>query len=135
MAQFWGRKQIGKIVPLDPEDKTFRRLKLEEDYLFKTIKVRCPKLHRKFFALLNLVFENQDEIEDEKEFRSIFQIHMGYYKMVDFDGHEFPLPLSIAYENMDQLEFEEFYKKAYEEAKRFLRVADKEIQDALRNFK
>ena len=67
--------------------------------------------HRKFFALLNVVFENQEKYESVEQLLTIFKIGTGHYEtMVMKDGVAY-IPKSIAFQKMDQDEFSVFWDK------------------------
>lgn len=83
------------------------------------VKVTVPrniKHHRKFFALLNLVFDSQPE---PKMFATVdglldaLKIATGHVREFrDLHGNMHIVPSSISIGAMDQLKFEEFYNQA-----------------------
>ena len=79
-----------------------------------SVEVRQPRNvyhHRKFFALLNLVFENQEKYETVEQLLTIFKIGTGHYETMVMKNGLAYIPKSISFAKMDQGEFEEFWDK------------------------
>lgn len=75
-------------------------------------KVRNPKFHRKFFALLNFIFENQSYFQNFEEMRKCLTMMAGFYTtFISLKGEVLYVPKSIAFANMDELEFADLYFK------------------------
>ncbi len=77
-------------------------------------KQRNPDFHRKFFALLELVFlhksEKFDWIVNREQLREQLTLTAGYYEtIVDLNGEVSRKMKSISFESMDQVEFEQYY--------------------------
>jgi len=133
-TEFWARKTLSGLNPLDPGDDHWNELKLGEDYLLKIHKVRDPKTHRRFFALLKLCFNNQEEFDEKENHRKVFIMRCGYYDEIATSEGVLYMPRSISFESMDETEFKEFYEQALIYAQKALGSSPEEIQDALRNF-
>lgn len=134
------KKTIKGLIPTT-ENKYYDKLKLGEEVEVEIRKPRNIGHHRKFFSLLNLVFQNQDEFDNMEDFRAVFTMRMGYYRIVPiFDrktGSEkapIYLPKSISFANMDQLEFDDFYNKALDVAYDLIGVEQSELRDALSDY-
>jgi hypothetical protein len=68
--------------------------------------------HRKFFALLKLVLDNQEYFQNIDELLYAIKLKLGYtipIKLKDTTGY---MPKSISFAKMDQREFTEFYERA-----------------------
>lgn len=134
MAKLWTKKTATGLIPHDPTEEAFTKLKTGESFLIEIKRVRDPRHHRKFFALLKLVFENQDELEMFDQFRQVFQMRCGLVDVVKTHKTTLYLPKSIAFDKMDQTAFEELYNKALDQAELMLGSSRDEIRDALANF-
>lgn len=90
-VQKWG---IGEVVACD------------------TKRSRNVQHHRKAFALLRILLENQDRHETMRSFLVEIKIRLGWYEEhITVAGALVYEPLSIAFDQMDQDAFEaEFYK-------------------------
>ena len=67
--------------------------------------------HRKFFALLKLVLDNQEYFQNIDELLYAIKLKLGYtipIKLKDTTGY---MPKSISFAKMDQREFTEFYER------------------------
>lgn len=105
----------GKLCGFSEKDKRayarFRKLieKLESGELF-TLDYwfpRNPKLHRKHFAMLAVIFDAQERFEDSEQMRMWLQIGAGHCVYVPGqDGEICAIPKSIAWSKMDDAEFE-----------------------------
>jgi len=114
---------LSGLLPADPEsEKWYRKLRIGNLVHgdFKTY--RNPNFHRKYFALLNIGFQNWEPGEinskygvPEKNFttfRKDIAILCGYYKnVIRFDGTSRIEAESISFSSMDQEEFEKLYSK------------------------
>jgi len=79
--------------------------------------------HRKFFALLQKVYENQDTYKSVDELLDAFKMATGRFDWIPAPGGKgaFPRMQSISFAKMDQVQFELFYNEALDiVAKRFL---------------
>jgi hypothetical protein len=75
-------------------------------------KPRNYEFHKKYFDLLNLVFENQEQYDNFKAFRSAVTMQAGWYNThTSLNGVLMFSPKSISFANMDDLEFEKLYNK------------------------
>ena len=86
-------------------------------------KPRNVGFHKKYFAMLNLMYQNQDHFDYFENFRSYYQMRAGFYKIIlvpqgrlekikiKRPTGELHWPTSISFANMDQLEFENVYNR------------------------
>ena len=94
-----------------------------------TFSYRLPRsgpFHRRFFAIVNSLFEAQDAFKDIDMFRKWLEVSAGYAKFVPMQSGEIcAIPDSISYDRLDQSEFQEISEKIFdfirsEHARRFL---------------
>jgi hypothetical protein len=116
-------KTLSGLVPDDPDSEVwYNKLKRGDVTHADFRKYRHPIFHRKYFALLNIGFENWEPGEinskygvPEKNFtrfREDIAIMCGYFDLViRLDGTSRPEAKSISFANMDQAEFEDLYSK------------------------
>jgi len=101
---------------------------------------RNIEFHRKFFALLNLVFDNQEQFDNFDTFRAVFIMNCGFFEPIDvsnfFTGNVTKtfFPKSISFAKMSEMEFKQLYEKAIDVANQILGTADNEILKALEEF-
>lgn len=110
--------QDGKLEGLSWSDKrafarfTRRARELQEgDTLEFSWKVaRSPGFHKRHFALLRNVFDNQEVFEGEYEFRKWAEMGAGHCSWVPgIDGKPQAIPKSIDYASLDDDEFRELH--------------------------
>lgn len=125
----------GLFHPFTEHDRTTAsKIPVGEDNVFRLQRIRNPRHHRKFFALIKLAFENQDEYKDIDVFRKVMQMRAGYFDTVVTEKKvTLYLPKSISYGELDQIGFQELYEKTYVEITKFLKIEkekDREVFDS-----
>lgn len=108
------------LVPLDDIDwEQKKQLRIGSDVRVHITMPRNIKFHRKFFALLNITFDNLPEsiqaekhINSMKSLLSLIKVHLGYYDIVQVDGRNVINLHSISFAKMDETEFSRFYDRA-----------------------
>ena len=108
-------KRLTSLIPVDDEGKeVLDGIGQGELVKVKITKPRNLKHHRKFFSMLQLVFQNQDRYPTLKHLLTAVKIEAGWYEDVPIDvrGNPYFIPKSISFARMDQLEFDEFYTQA-----------------------
>jgi len=91
------------------------KLKLGQVYRVEIKQPRNYEFHKKYFALLNLVWENLPDHLSEgfrrfDNFRETVQMQAGWYEMyVNHKGVQMFKPKSISFGSMSAEEFEELY--------------------------
>lgn len=104
-------RTLAGLVPADAEAKeAVRRWKIGETLKCSVRKPRDYKNHKRYFALLNLTFENQDKYTSFEHFRKAVQIAAGHVdELITLDGEVTFLPKSIAYDALDEMEFSKVF--------------------------
>lgn len=124
-----------KLVPVFNSDlDEIVKLKQNTDYKFEVVHPRNYEFHKKFFALINLGFENQDKYKDYTEYRTIKTMQAGFFKMLITEKGKVFIPESISFASMDEIEFEGVYKKVLDIICSEAGLTSKEIAEELINF-
>jgi hypothetical protein len=119
-------KMFSAIYPDASTLDEFSTLK-DGEYMVEIKKTRNLDFHKKYFALLNLVFMNQDRYTSIDNMRHAIMIETGYFrKYHTLEGELIKEPDSIALHKMDQVEFEVLYQKTIDAIFRYLIVGTKE---------
>jgi len=106
------RNTINGLVPLyssDLDEK--RKLKIGETYQVEVKRPRNYQFHKKFFALLNIGWENTDVEMPFDTYRRWVTMRAGFYKVYHTPKGELYEPESIAFSNMDNDTFSEVYER------------------------
>ncbi len=78
----------------------------------KITRPRNVRHHRKAFALLNLVFEAQEQYATLEDMLDDIKIALGHCRIFyGMGGAQRIIPSSISFSAMDQTSFEEFYRR------------------------
>ena len=116
-------KTISGLLPADPDsEKSYQKIKTGGMVITETKEVRNPAFLRKYFALLNVGFDNwnpgritSEHGKPEKNFdrfRKDVTILAGFYHIViRLDGSVRVEADSISFANMEEEEFEELFNK------------------------
>lgn len=133
----WVKKTLQGLIPAsrtEEEELQSAKYKVGEYYLVDIKKPRNVKFHRKFFSLINIAFENEDNFDNIDEFRAYVTMRAGFYKRIVTDKGEFYLPKSISFAKMDDVEFSDLYDKVFAFIIELLDCTNDELMDALGNF-
>ena len=109
------KDSYNRLHPFGDHDREkVEKMKEGDPYLFERESVRNHMFHRKYFAMMRLAYENQDEITDEYRFRKLMEMRAGYFEFVKTDKGEMWWPKSISYEKLEQEDFEQLYDKVWQ---------------------
>ena len=98
-------------IAYDSDYELAKKIKPNEVYEFEYKKTRNIKFHRKFFALVNLCFSNQESFNNIEHLRKELIICAGHYELI-FDlesGTQKKEALSISFASMDETAFNTLY--------------------------
>ena len=110
MTALFMRKTLTGLEPADGAE--LPRMKLGEVAKVKITRPRNGKHHRKFFALMNLVYQNQTYYDTLDDLIYAVKVATGHRRVYEKpDGTKFMVPRSIAFHNMDQAAFDLFYQR------------------------
>lgn len=127
------RKDFGKLVPADDAaTAALSKIKFGADVQVEIKRPRNILHHRKFWALANLVADNQEHYETAEQVVAALKAATGHcdWFPMKYGEHMVAIPKSIAFHKMDQTEFEAFYDRCIQVvAKHFLPGVE---SDALR---
>lgn len=110
------------------------KLKLGEYYEVEIKKPRNVGHHRKFFALINICFDNQDKFDDIEDMRSWITMKAGWRKKIETPTGFFYRAKSISFSSMDQTEFEDYYNKCIVVVLNWLGVDREDLMDEINQF-
>ena len=123
VAEIYIQKTLSGWLPADDESKEYhKKRKIGSLQRVNVTNVRNPLFHRKYFALLNIGFDNWtppkiesvhgDPVKNFDSFRKDIAILCGYYHVViRLDGTSRIVADSISFSKMDNDEFEKLYNK------------------------
>lgn len=130
-------KQLnGSLLPAyDSDYEKVKKIKQGDTVKCEVKKPRNIKFHKKFFALMNLVYQNQERYEHIDDLREQLTIAAGYYTTTyTLDGVEQQKAKSISFAAMDELEFGELYNALLDVIVKYFHFDRIEIEQNLAEF-
>lgn len=112
----------------------FKKLKIGEVYKCDIKQERNYELLKKFFALCNLAFENQEKFISFDHYRKYLICKAGFYTAVETDNGTFIIPDSISFGSKDELEFREVYSKVLDVVIKEIGITSEQIEKEIINF-
>src|SRR3990167_7591673 len=80
-----------------------------------SVEIKRPRhlgWHRRYFAMLQIVFANQSYYKSLDDLLDVCKLAVGHYRTVRTKQGDVRIPKSISFASMDQTEFEAFYDRA-----------------------
>lgn len=129
------QKTLGGFRPVG-ECKAYTRIKLGDTVEIDVKIPRNPKLHGKFFALINLAFQNQDQYKDSDKLRKDLIKSAGYlHEETNYITGEVSYEAdSISFVSMDDIAFGNLYNAVLDQVWKFLKCSKEEVLDELLQF-
>lgn len=112
-----------------------KKIPLNEPIVYNWTKPRNLKFHKKFFALLNLVFDNQEQYTSIEHLRKDLTVAAGFYDVrYNFEGVEIHEAKSISFAKMDDNEFSEYYNRIVDVVVKWLGIDKQDILDNIEQY-
>ena len=129
-------KTLSGLKPAyDSDGETYKKIPLNDILLYEVKIPRNYNFHKKFFALINLVFENQEQYKDIDHLRKAIIIEAGYYtERASLQGEVIIEAESISFAKMDNDEFSTLYSKCMDVIVKYFKFEREEIQREITNF-
>lgn len=117
--KIWLKRTLSGLAPADNEsERVLKKYKIGDTVRADIIKPRNVMHHRKYWALLNMVFDNLPEhlephIKNVDELHYEIKLQTGHREIHNtLGGQEIWKAKSISFSSMDQNEFEDYYNSA-----------------------
>jgi len=113
------QKHLNSLKPAEPmAEEMLGKIKHDDLVRVEIKRPRNARHHRKFWALIGLVAENQEHYRNAEEVCTAFKFAIGHYDEQRFvvagETYLHRQPKSISFAKMDQAQFEDFYNRAVE---------------------
>ena len=113
MTRFLVVKNLGVLRPVDEAgEEILRHVGQGEIVAVEMKRPRNVAHHRKFFAMLSIVLENQSYYKSVEDILDVCKIRIGHVRTVQTKDGEVKIPESISFASMDQDAFNGFYNRA-----------------------
>ena len=126
----------GTFVPSNEESrKALSKNKHGNEFIMEYKAKRNPKFHRKLFALLNLILQNQEYYKSIDNILEVVKFRARYFEtIVLHNGNTHYKAKSISFSEMDNVAFEEFYSKTIDVALELTRLSKEDIEEEILRF-
>jgi hypothetical protein len=123
------------IASYDSDYDKVKKLKQGEVYFFEVKQERNIKFHIKFFALIKMIFENQEHYDNSDILRGDLIVSAGYYdEHTTVWGEVRKEPKSISFASMDEEEFGKLYSAVLDEIVKHFNFDKQEIIDNVEQY-
>lgn len=111
--RFLARKDLGHLTPVDEAgEDALRKLRFGDTVMIEVKKPRNGQHHRLYWALVSMVWQNQERYETTEQLHNALKLSAGIYETITMpNGNEYRVPGSISFDKMDQTEFSAFYDR------------------------
>lgn len=138
MKSIYMVKQLnGTFKPAHDSDfELAKQIKVGDVYRFQFSKPRNYEFHKKFFALIELVFQNQELYDDREELRHDITIDAGFWteRVNRITGEVTKQAKSISFASMDEVDFSELYSKTLDTVIRVFGWESTDIEENIAEF-
>jgi len=120
------------LYPADYDEK--KKLKIGKEY---EVEIRHPRnymFHKKYFALLNIGWQNTEVNMPFDTYRRWVTMRAGYYDIYETPKGKLYEAQSISFGNMDQIKFEELYSRVLDVIIDDIGVSGDDIESEILNF-
>lgn len=119
----------------DSDFELSKKIKLNEIYQYEFKQPRNLKFHRKFFALINMIFQNQEQYTNIEHLRKDLIIESGNYDLRhDLLGVEIREAKSISFAQMDEIQFSELYNSVVDVIVKYFNFDKQDIIDNVSQY-
>ena len=116
----------------DSDLEKAKKIKPLKEVKCKITQPRNIKFHRKFFALINLVYDNQEHYNNIEHLRRDLTVASGYYtKRITIHGEEITEPKSISFSKMSELEFSELYSAMLDSIEKYFNFDKESVKEQI----
>ena len=130
-------KQLNNtLIAVDATDyEKIKKIKVGSIYQCEVKQPRNLGFHRKFFALINMVYENQEMYNNIDHLRKELIIEAGYYnERITLQGEVLKEARSISFAKMKQDDFNELYDRVVDVIVKYFHFEKKLIIDNIEQF-
>ena len=122
-------------VAYDSDYEKLKKIKVGDLLECEIRKPRNYKFHKKFFAMLNLVFQNQERYDNIDDLRHDLTIVSGYYtERVNIQGEHVKIANSISFAKMTETEFSNLYDSFLTQVQKYFHFDKETVNENLEQF-
>jgi hypothetical protein len=123
------------VVAYPSDYEKLKRIKVGDVLECEIKKPRNYKFHKKFFALIEMVYQNQEIYVNKDELREDLTIEAGYFtERVDMYGELKKRAVSISFASMSEYDFEQYYSAVIQVIVNFFKFDRQDIIDNIEQY-
>ena len=102
----------GQLAPVDEAGTdALRKLKRGETVQVELRRPRNPQFHRKLFAMLNIILNNQEHYKSVEDLLAVAKLSIGHAHVIQTKYGDIRLPASISFAALDEDSFSVLYDR------------------------
>ena len=113
MASFVAVKKLKALYPADEAGEAVLRTLAQGELV--TLELKRPRnlaFHRKFFAMLQIILQNQDHYKSVDDLLDVCKLRIGHSRKIQTTHGIVEVPASISFSALDDTGFQDFYDRA-----------------------
>ena len=114
--------------------ESYQKLKIGWEGEVTFTQKRNYEFHKKFMALVNMAFKNEDKYNNFDHYRSYLTIKAGFYTAYEMDGWTHKEADSISFASMDEIEFGDLYSKMLDVVIKEMGITGEEVDQNILDF-
>lgn len=126
----------GSLKPAyDADYENLKKIKAGATVECEIKQPRNIKFHRKFFALINLVYTNQEIYNNPEHLRYDLIVESGHYIVrKNIHGEDIMEPKSISFASMDETEFNSLYNDVVDTICKYFHFGKEELIEEVAQY-
>lgn len=122
-------------VAYDSDYEKMKRIKVGDFLECEIRKPRNYRFHKKFFALIQMIYQNQERYNNIDDLREDLTIEAGFYvNRENIRGEVIKKAKSISFSKMDEHEFNDYYSRVLDEIVKHFNFDKQLIIDNVEQF-
>ena len=122
-------------VAYDTDYDKMKRIKVGDFLQCEIKKPRNYQFHKKFFALLNMIYQNQERYNNIDHLRNDLTIEAGFYTVrQNLKGEQIYEANSISFAQMNEEIFEDYYSKCLDVIVKYFNFDKQSIIDNVEQY-
>ena len=122
-------------VAYNSDYELIKKLKLNTVYQVEIKQPRNYRFLKKFFALINMVYENQETYNNIDDLRHDLIVSAGYYrKTINMQGVEVKRANSVSFSKMNETQFSELYNSVIDVVVKWLGFDKEDIKTNIEQY-
>lgn len=119
----------------DSDFELSKKIKIGEIYEYEYKQPRNYEFHKKFFALVKMLYDNQEQYTNIEHLRKDLIIESGNYDLRhDLHGVEIREAKSISFASMEENEFQELYNSVVDVIIKYFHFDKEEITENVTQY-